>query len=192
MKKEEQIRMLLNSEQYTEEQLDKMLEDSHIPAPNVDKEWQRFKTRTQAKQAKQHRSKPMQWAATLAILAALSGISYAAIYHLALKEKEETLSPLPLKVGEPEGTIKSPFKGDIEGQDTIRTAQNFNNVQLETIMNQLNKDFGVKVVFNNENARKIRLYLSWEADDKLQDIVNRINHFEKVHLTLSDKTITIE
>ena len=48
MKKEEQIRMLLNSEQYTEEQLDKMLEDSHIPAPNVDKEWQRFKTKTQA------------------------------------------------------------------------------------------------------------------------------------------------
>ena len=192
MKKEEQIRMLLNSEQYTEEQLDKMLEDSNIPTPNVDKEWQRFKTRTQAKQSKLHRSKPMQWAATLAILAALSGISYAAIYHLALKEKEETLSPLPLKVGEPEGTIKSPFKGDIEGQDTVRTAQNFNNVQLETIMNQLNKDFGVKVVFNNENARKIRLYLSWEADDKLQDIVNRINHFEKVHLTLSDETITIE
>ena len=50
MKKEEQIRMLLPSEQYSEEQLDKMLEDSHIPAPDVDKEWQRFKTRTQAQQ----------------------------------------------------------------------------------------------------------------------------------------------
>ena len=190
MNKEEQIRILLHSEQYNEEQLDKMLEDSHIPAPDVDKEWQRFKTRTQKKQ--QHRSKPMQWAATLAILAALSGISYAAIYHLALKEKEETLSPLPLKVGEPEGTIKSPFKGDIEGQDTVRTAQNFNNVQLQEIMNQLKKDFGVKVVFSNEKARTIRLYLSWDADDKLQDIINRINHFEKVHLTLSDGTITIE
>ncbi len=59
-------------------------------------------------------------------------------------------------------------------------------------MNQLKKDFGVKVVFNNEKARTIRLYLSWEADDKLQDIINRINHFEKVHLTLSDETITIE
>ena len=182
--------MLLHSEQYNEEQLDKMLEDSHIPTPDADKEWQRFKKRTQNKQ--QHKRKPMQWAATLAILAALSGISYAAIYHLALKEKEETLSPLPLKVGEPEGTIKSPFKGDIEGQDTVRTAQNFNNVQLQEIMNQLKKDFGVKVVFSNEKARTIRLYLSWDADDKLQDIVNRINHFEKVHLTLSDGTITIE
>ena len=188
MKKEEQIRMLLNSEQYTEEQLDKMLEDSHIPAPNVDKEWQRFKTRTQAKQSKQ-RSKPMQWAATLAILAALSGISYAAISHFVSAKKDANVTTT-IVVDEKANAVKTASVE--EKTDTIRTAQNFNNVQLETIMNQLNKDFGVKVVFNNENARKIRLYLSWEADDKLQDIVNRINHFEKVHLTLSDETITIE
>ena len=187
MKKEEQIRMLLNSEQYTEEQLDKMLEDSHIPAPDVDKEWQRFKTRTQSKQ--QHRSKPLQWAATLAILAALSGISYAAISHF-VSAKEDTNVTTTTVVDEKENAVKSASVE--EKTDTVRTAQNFNNVQLETIMNQLNKDFGIKVVFNNENARTIRLYLSWEADDKLQDIVNRINHFEKVHLTLSEETITIE
>ena len=190
MKKEEQIRMLLNSEQYTEEQLGKMLEDTHIPTPDVDKEWQRFKTRTQAKQSKQHRSKPLQWAATLAILAALSGISYAAIYHFALKDNKEKVTATTPAMEEKETAIKTASVE--EKTDTVRTAQNFNNVQLETIMNQLNKDFGVKVVFNNENARTIRLYLSWEADDKLQDIVNRINHFEKVHLTLSDETITIE
>ena len=188
MNKEEQIRILLHSEQYNEEQLDKMLEDSHIPAPDVDKEWQRFKTRTQKKQ--QHRSKPMQWAATLAILAALSGISYAAIYHLVLKDNKEKVIATTPAADEKETAVKAISVE--EKTDTVRTAQNFNNVKLETIMNQLTKDFGVKVVFNNENARTIRLYLSWEADDKLQDIVNRINHFEKVHLTLSDETITIE
>ena len=188
MNKEEQIRILLHSEQYNEEQLDKMLEDSHIPAPDVDKEWQRFKTRTQEKQ--QHRSKPMQWAATLAILAALSGISYAAIYHLALKDNKEKVIATTPAADEKETAIKAISVE--EKTDTVRTAQNFNNVKLETIMNQLTKDFGVKVVFNNENARTIRLYLSWEADDKLQDIVNRINHFEKVHLTLSEETIMIE
>ena len=187
MKKEEQIRMLLNSEQYTEEQLDKMLEDSHIPAPNVDKEWQRFKTRTQSKQ--QHRSKPMQWAATLAILAALSGISYAAISHF-VSAKEDTNVTTTTVVDEKENAVKSASVE--EKTDTIRTAQNFNNVQLAEIMNQISKDFGVKVVFANEKARTIRLYLSWEADDTIQEIINRINHFEKVHLTLSDETITID
>ena len=187
MNKEEQIRMLLNSEQYTEEQLDKMLEDSHIPAPNVDKEWQSFKTRTQSKQ--QHRSKPLQWAATLVILAALSGISYAAISHF-VSAKKDTNVTTTTAVDEKETAVKT---ANVEEKtDTVMTAQNFNNVQLQEIMNQLKKDFGVKVVFNNEKARTIRLYLSWDADDKLQDIINRINHFEKVHLTLSDETITIE
>ena len=189
MNKEEQIRILLHSEEYNEEQLDKMLEDSHIPTPNVDKEWQRFKTKTQAKQSKLHRSKPMQWAATLAILAALSGISYAAISHF-VSAKEDTNVTTTTVVDEKENAVKSASVE--EKTDTIRTAQNFNNVQLQEIMNQLKKDFGVKVVFNNEKARTIRLYLSWDADDKLQDIINRINHFEKVHLTLSDETITIE
>ncbi len=189
MKKEEQIRMLLNSEQYTEEQLDKMLEDSHIPTPSVDKEWQRFKTRTQAKQSKQHRSKPMQWAATLAILAALSGISYAAISHF-VSTKEDTNVTTTTVVDEKENAVKSASVE--EKTDTVRTAQNFNNVQLAEIMNQISKDFGVKVVFANEKARTIRLYLSWEADDTILEIINRINHFEKVHLTLSDETITID
>ena len=188
MNKEEQIRILLHSEEYNEEQLDKMLEDSHIPTPNVDKEWQRFKTRRQSKQ--QHRSKPLQWAATLAILAALSGISYAAIYHLALKEKEDTNVTTTTVVDEKENAVKSASVE--EKTDTIRTAQNFNNVQLAEIMNQISKDFGVKVIFTNEKARTIRLYLSWEADDTIQEIINRINHFEKVHLTLSDETITID
>ena len=189
MKKEEQIRMLLNSEQYTEEQLDKMLEDSHIPAPNVDKEWQRFTARKLAQQPKQHRFKPMQWAATLAILAALSGISYAAISHF-VSAKEDTNVTTTTVVDEKENAVKSASVE--EKTDTIRTAQNFNNVQLAEIMNQISKDFGVKVVFANEKARTIRLYLSWEADDTIQEIINRINHFEKVHLTLSDETITID
>ena len=166
-----------------------MLEDSHIPTPSVDKEWQRFKTKTQAKQSKQHRSKPMQWAATLAILAALSGISYAAISHF-VSAKEDTNVTTTTAVDEKKTAVKT---ANVEEKtDTIRTAQNFNNVQLAEIMNQISKDFGVKVVFANEKARTIRLYLSWEADDTIQEIINRINHFEKVHLTLSDETITIE
>jgi hypothetical protein len=59
-------------------------------------------------------------------------------------------------------------------------------------MQQLSRDYGVRVVFKNEAIRTLRFYLKWEANDSIQDILNRINHFEKVHLTLSEETITIE
>ena len=34
--------------------------------------------------------------------------------------------------------------------------------------------------------------MQWEADDTLQEIIDKINHFEKVHLTLTDETVTVE
>ena len=79
-----------------------------------------------------------------------------------------------------------------EERDSVRQDQSFNNVELQQIMQQVAKDYGVKVVFRNEAARSLRFYLKWEANDSIQDIIYHINHFEKVHLTLSDATITIE
>ena len=190
MKKEDRIRMLLNMERYNEEQLEQMLEDTNIPTPDTEKEWQRFQARTKApKQMKQRRT-PMQWAAMLIAIAAISGISYAAIHHFVLSEtaKENTTVASP-SLATDSTRQAAPVA---EATDSVRQTRNFNNVQLAEIMNQISKDFGVKVIFANEKARTIRLYLSWEADDTIQEIINRINHFEKVHLTLSDETITID
>ena len=189
MKKEDRIRMLLNMERYNEEQLEQMLEDTNIPTPDTEKEWQRFQARAKAPKQKQRRT-PMQWAAMLIAIAAISGISYAAIHHFVLSEtaKENTAVASP-SLATDSTRQAAPVT---ETTDSVRQTRNFNNVQLAEIMNQISKDFGVKVVFANEKARTIRLYLSWEADDTIQEIINRINHFEKVHLTLSDETITID
>jgi hypothetical protein len=65
-------------------------------------------------------------------------------------------------------------------------------VELLQIMRYITDGYSAKVVFKNETAESIRCYLQWEADDTLLEIINKINHFEKVHLTLTDETITIE
>ena len=43
MKKEEQIRMLLHPEKYTDEQLDQMLDETNIPVPDANEAWKSFK-----------------------------------------------------------------------------------------------------------------------------------------------------
>lgn len=192
MKNEEKIRMLLHPEQYSEEQLDKMLDDTDIPVPDVDSEWQRFK-----EQHTQHRRRHpmMRWAAIFITVAALSGISYAAIYHWrksqAQKETPITEVRQTPSVEKQDDVTSIDVATVPEKTDTIRQDQQFNNVELQKIMEQVAHDYDVKVVFGNESARTIRFYLKWEAEETLQDIVNRINHFEKVHLTLSDNIITI-
>lgn len=192
MKNEEKIRMLLHPEQYSEEQLDQMLNETDIPVPDVDEEWQRFK---EQRTPRRHRNPMMRWAAIFITVAALSGISYAAINHWrksqAQKEEQKTEVQQENAIQEQKQETVADIATVPEQMDSVRQDHQFNNVELQQIMQQVAHDYDVTVVFANENARTIRFYLKWEAEETLQDIVNRINHFEKVHLTLSGNTITI-
>ena len=193
MKNKDRIHMLLHPEQYTEEQIDQMLDETSIPVPDVGEEWQRFKSK---RQHRRRQNPMMRWAAIIVTVGALSGITYAAIQHFrnANNVKEETPALVsPQKLQEIDNTEAGlGMTQTEEKKDTIRQDHQFNNVELQQIMLQLSRDYGVKVVFKNNASRTLRFYLKWEANDSIEDILNRINHFEKVHLTLSGETITIE
>ena len=78
MKREEQIRMLLHPERYTDEQLNQMLNETDIPTPDVEEEWHRFSA--------MHTSATQSWtrvAATFIGVLILSGIAFAAVQWLA-------------------------------------------------------------------------------------------------------------
>ena len=194
MKNKDRIRMLLHPEQYTDEQLDQMLDETSIPVPDVEEEWQQFKAQ---RQHRRRQNPMMRWAAITVTVAALSGITYAAIQHFSKANDMEENTPA---VATQQKEVKEMEQQEAEynvapiavRNDSIREDQQFNNVELQQIMQQLSRDYEVKVVFKNEAKRTLRFYLKWEANDSIQDIINRINHFEKVHLTLSGETITIE
>jgi hypothetical protein len=118
----------------------------------------------------------------------LSGIAYAAVRIVSNMESNPKVAitdrkPDVKKVKKSFGTKAAPTK-----QEPVK----YNNVELQQIMQYIADGYGVKVEFKNEAARTLRFYLQWEADDTLQEIIDQINHFEKVHLTLTDEIITIE
>ena len=185
MKKEEQIRMLLHPEKYTDEQLDQMLDESNIPAPDANDAWEQFqKAHIVAKST-------TTWykiAAMFIGILMLSGIAYAAISHfIKMEDKPQvTLTERKPDIKKMEKTYGA------EMTPTKKAPVVFNNVELQQIMQYVADGYGVKVEFKNNAARTIRFYLQWEADDTLQEIIDKINHFEKVHLTLNENTITIK
>ena len=185
MKKEEQIRMLLHPEKYTDEQLDQMLDESNIPVPDANDAWEQFqKAHIVAKST-------TTWykiAAMFIGILMLSGIAYAAISHfIKMEDKHQvTLTERKPDIKKMEKTYGA------EMTPTKKAPVVFNNVELQQIMQYVADGYGVKVEFKNNAARTIRFYLQWEADDTLQEIIDKINHFEKVHLTLNEDTITIK
>lgn len=186
MTREDKLKMLLHPEQYTDEQLDQMLDETKASVPDADKEWAKFQA---AHVAPQRRTKGwMQIAATIVGVLMLSGIAYATINHFMVVEEKPKVAiterkPDIKKVEKTYGAEMAPTKKD---------PVVFNNVELQQIMQYVADGYGVKVSFKNKTARTIRFYLQWEADDTLQEIIDKINHFEKVHLTLSEETITIQ
>ena len=185
MKKEEQIRMLLHPEKYTDERLDQMLDESNIPVPDANDAWEQFqKAHIVAKST-------TTWykiAAMFIGILMLSGIAYAAISHfIKMEDKPQvTLTERKPDIKKMEKTYGA------EMTPTKKAPVVFNNVELQQIMQYVADGYGVKVEFKNNAARTIRFYLQWEADDTLQEIIDKINHFEKVHLTLNEDTITIK
>ena len=178
--REERIRMLLHPERYTDEQLAHMLDETKIPVPNDEKEWQRQRPA---------RQRPlMRWAAIIIGVLMLSGITYAAVHIVSNIESRPKVAiterkPYVKKVKKTYGISMAPTK-----QEPVI----YNNVELQLIMQYIADGYGVKVEFKNEAARTLRFYLQWEVDDTLQEIIDKINHFEKVHLTLHEETIIIE
>jgi hypothetical protein len=118
----------------------------------------------------------------------LSGIAYATISHfIATDEKPKTaITERKLDVKRVKGTA------GIEMTPTENAPVVFNNVELQQIMQYVAEGYNVKVEFRNKAACTIRFYLQWEADDTLQEIIEKINHFEKVHLTFNEETIIIQ
>lgn len=186
MKKEEQIRMLLHPEKYTDEQLDQMLDEVTPPMPDANEEWAKFQTAHVAPQ--RHTKGWMQIAATIVGVLMLSGITYAAISHFIITEEKPKVAVTERK---PDVKRVEQTYG-LEMAPTKKAPVIFNNVELQQIMQYVADGYDVKVEFKNKGARTIRFYLQWEAEDTLQEIIDKINHFEKVHLTLNEETITIE
>ena len=152
----------------------------------VDEEWKKF-------EAKHFGPKRRSWgwmqiAASIIGVLMLSGISYAAISHLIMMDSKPKVA-----ITERKPDVKKVKKTyGIEAAPTKQTPVIFNNVELQQIMQYIADGYGVKVEYKNEATRTLRFYLQWEADDTLQEIIDKINHFEKVHLTLNEETIIIE
>lgn len=195
MTREERLRMLLHPERYTDKQLAEMLDEVDIHVPDIETEWQKHKDGRRKEEGERpayHRERPVYYKVAAAIIGVLmlSGISYAAISHLTTREHTpDNAAPTE------EVIMRKPVVKQARQDDKTITAIPpiiYNNMELQKIMQQLAKAYGVKVRFKNEAAKSLRFYLQWEADDTLGDIIEKINHFEKVHLTLSEETITIE
>jgi len=154
---------------------------------DVDAEWQRF-----ASQKPKRRSWGwMQIAAAFIGLLMLSGIAYAAIHIVSSSRSQQA----EVQAGRNQGdrSLDSDGKAVDQGPvPLIPEPKTFENVPLKDITAELASFYHIAIEVRNAETAVLRLYYPWNPQMPLRQVVEELNRFEKVHLTLTSDTLIIE
>ena len=185
MNRDEQVRMLLHPEEYTDEQLAQMLDETGIEVPDAEEEWQRFKDERLV--TRDRRSPVLKIAAMFAGVLLLSGIVYAAV--LTFTSRPSTLNPPPSTLNPQSSTLHP----QLEKRDTtLLKPVVFENAELQTVLTEIVSHYKYKVDYRNEATKHVRLYFTWDKTSEIEDVVATFNKFERISITIENQTLIVE
>ena len=68
----------------------------------------------------------------------------------------------------------------------------FKGENLETILADIARYYGASVKFNQDAAKSLQLYFEWNQALPLNEVVEQLNNFEQINITLTDNVLTVK
>ena len=136
----------------------------------IDEEWQKFEARHFAPKRKSWGW--MQIAATIVGVLMLSGIAYAAISIVRSGHADEVETPV----------------GQTESADSIRI---FTDMPLDELVGELATFYNKVADIRDAKAHDVRLYYKWNRNNRPEDVVGDLNHFDHVNLSIEDDKLIV-
>ncbi len=126
-------------------------------------------------------------AAVVAVLLVISGLALAAIF---MERRQQPAPPANTQQPSPithHPAAVTPLAPQPEPQQVL-----FEDAELQTILQQVGEYYQKKVVFSNDSTRHIRLYIKWNQAESANEMIERLNNFEKVNIKLDGNNIISE
>lgn len=207
---DEEVNELYQQLVETRQSLDFAKSKEGMKMPSIDAEWEKLKEEMKQKEVRiqnaetQQTAKsfplwsPMRKVAAVAAVLVVSGITFAAI-HLVTRSHQASDNSNTELVSSHKNSIQqvsAPQKSNIEEKtDSASLAQLplvYENAELQNILTPIAGHFHLQVTYQNESARHIRLFLQLEKNMSLDDIIELMNHFEKVNIRHEGQTLIVE
>ena len=206
----------------TRQSLDFAKPKEGMKMPSIDAEWEKLKDEMMLKdemklkeemQQKEEMSQnaetqqtaklfplwsPMRKVAAVAAVLVVSGITFAAIHLVTRSHQASDKHNTELVASRKDSIqqVSAPQKSNIEEKtDSASLAQLplvYENAELQNILTPIAGHFHLQVTYQNESARHIRLFLQLEKNMSLDDIIELLNHFEKVNIRHEGQTLIVE
>ena len=196
-------------EKYTDEQMERLLDDEEVKeflrdlsiarmagkkaAPkkvDVDKDWKEFSNGSYTNR--------MKIAASVIGIIFLSGVAFAAVQNgwirFSASEKavdnnavtEKIVKPKPL-ANESLKAMTSESKDSLDMKPVV-----FDNAELGTILTQMAYFYHVKVEYVNANTQHVRLFFNWNKTKSLEQNLEILNAFDRIQIEFADGTLMVK
>lgn len=194
----------------TRQSLDFAKSKEKMKMPSIDAEWEKLKEEMQQKEEMSQNAEtqqtaklfplwsPMRKVAAVAAVLVVSGITFAAIHLVTRSHQPSDKNNTELVASQKDSIqqVSAPQKSNIEEKaDSASLAQLplvYENAELQNILTPIAGHFHLQVTYQNESARHIRLFLQLEKNMSLDDIIELLNHFEKVNIRHEGQTLIVE
>lgn len=193
---EQLLEAIEHPETYSDEALEKLFEDEEVK-----EYYELYITSEQAARSKgqvyrketislngvnsQFTVRKLMFAAIVTAAIILSGIAYATIFskksHISETQQSVSVTSQTISDTQPSVTVLP--------KDTTLT---FQNAELNTILGTIASHYQKDVEYRNEHIRHIRIYTKWNTAEPLEQIVERLNGFEKVTITIDHNLLIAE
>jgi hypothetical protein len=183
-------------ERYSEEQIEAMM-DEIDQVPDVETAWQTFEKQRLGEHgseiqerisAKVYPSRRrLQVAATFIGILMISGIAFAAVHFVRNMGNRSV-------VREPQSLSVEAGVSDLSQQSdtTIIQPVVFDNVTLEALLPEIAKHYGYTVSFRSDQSKTLRLFLTWNPQDSIQNVTEKLNLFEQINIVLDGRAMIVE
>ena len=219
---DEEVNELYQQLVETRQSLDFAKSKEGMKMPSIDAEWEKLKDEMKLKEKKQLKEEkqqkeemsqnaetqqtaksfplwsPMRKVAAVAAVLVVSGITFAAIHLVTRSHQASDKHNTELVASQKDSIqqVSAPQKSNIEEKtDSASLAQFplvYENAELQNILAPIAGHFHLQVTYQNESARHIRLFLQLEKNMSLDDIIELMNHFEKVNIRHEGQTLIVE
>lgn len=218
---DEEVNELYQQLVETRQSLDFAKSKEGMKMPSIDAEWEKLKDEMKLKEKQQKEEmrqkeemsqnaetkqtakqlplwSPMRKVAAVAAVLVVSGITFAAIHLVTRSHQASDNSNTELVSSRKDSIqqVSAPQKSNIEEKtDSASLAQLplvYENAELQNILTPIAGHFHLQVTYQNESARHIRLFLQLEKNMSLDDIIELMNHFEKVNIRHEGQTLIVE
>lgn len=171
---------------------------------DIEEEWEHFSAQHPVPRQRSR----MKIAASIAGVVFASGLAFAATVQLGILPffgNKQPANPQPqirqTTVADSLKQVREQRKAVIDSLTRTLLPQKdsipvqlvvFENVSLKTIIETMGQYYHAEVKVLNPGAAHVRLFFKWDKQASLQQNIELLNAFDRVNLTYSDNTLTIE